>query len=308
MRTAWFLLGTWILGTVVLFAQQTELEQRVLEDSLRAFGREEYALAGRFLAKYSLAHSNQVATLAFYLGECRYQTGDISGARKYLIQAFGTKFNRDEAASRLITIYEESGESTASETYRAYWERRLKDSTNSLPDSKWENVQPKGPRDLEEPMIIVDSRFPGGPGIEYSRGCYRLGVSRPSVAVFHLERGLVVNVPLQERFDSNNALLYYSKLAKAYRKKAELFKSNKFLNQEEFQAGVRRYVAEHRALEIPEAEQLAEHYRLKAIVVEARLVAKKAKKEQQKKAQPNAHCSAQVSDRAAMPTEGLRGH
>ena len=40
---------------------------------------------------------------------------------------------------------------------------------------------------------------------------------------------------------------------------------------------MRQYIAEHSAQEIPEAEQLAEHYRLKALIVETRLAAKDAK-------------------------------
>jgi tetratricopeptide (TPR) repeat protein len=268
-------LVAWLAVGLSACSQPKPVNTAKVKEAMRCFGREEYGKVPVLLEESGAMNSPQSLMFDFYLGECFYQTNDLAKAQRYFEKAFQTIFNKDEAADRLVSVCEKTGGAMASEPYRMYWTKRLKDSEDWLPDSKWENVQPKGPRDLEEPMIIIDSRFPGGPGIDYSRGGYTLGVSRPSIAVFHLERGIVINIPLQERFDSNNALLYYTKLAKAYRKKAELFKSNKFFNQEEFKAGVRRYVDEHRAVEIPEAEQLAEHYRWKAIVVEARLAAKK---------------------------------
>jgi hypothetical protein len=90
-----------------------------------------------------------------------------------------------------------------------------------------------------------------------------------------------LNVRLEDRFNSELALHCYNKLSKAYRRKAELFRLNTFSlyrcepsRTQEVAAAVRKYLDEHRAEEIPEAEQLAEHYRLKTIVVEAYLVAK----------------------------------
>ena len=95
---------------------------------------------------------------------------------------------------------------------------------------------------------------------------------------------MIVNLPLTRRFDSEHAVLYYRKCAKAYRQKAVLFKSKKFRLDgyeknriEEVKAAIEKYLAEHGDREAAEAEQLAEHYRLKAIVVEARLSAKKSK-------------------------------
>jgi len=74
-------------------------------------------------------------------------------------------------------------------------------------------------------------------------------------------------------------------LAEAYRRKATLFrklirigKSNLSLTpidqRQEAEITRRNYLNEHGAVEISEAEQLAEHYRLKALIVKTHLIAK----------------------------------
>jgi len=181
-----------------------------------------------------------------------------------------------------MSIYQQQNQVPKAEPYRQYWAERTKYARlNPLAPPDWEERQPQGVWDNEVPSFL-------GPGIAplsgYEKGCKRLHYGRPSVAVWYFEQGLINEISLFDRFDTPKALRYYQMLAKAYRQKAELFKSDKWTvyvsdesKRRKAEAAVREYLKEHRAVEVPEAEQLAEHYRLKAMIVEARLAEKKRK-------------------------------
>ena len=105
MRIASFLLSIWITGNAVVLAQQSHQQQNLLEDALRAFGREEYIRAGRVLQKYAEARPKEAPQSCFYIGECYYKMNDLVNACKFFEQAFATPFNKDEAVNCLISIY-----------------------------------------------------------------------------------------------------------------------------------------------------------------------------------------------------------
>jgi tetratricopeptide (TPR) repeat protein len=277
MKMAILTLGLWITGGSIGLVEQTN---SALDEALRAFGRKEYAHAREALQVFSKAHPDQAAYLYYYIGECYYQTNDLSNARKYFERAFATLFNKDEAADKLVAIWEKEASGAATEPYRIYQTNRIQENRDSSPDPRWEIAQPLGQRDPDEPLKPVGA----GRNSEYLNGRYFLGCGHPSIAVYYLERGVVVNIPLPHRFDSENALLYYTKLAKAYREKAQLFQSRKFRldgydasRTQEVAVAINKYLEEHGKKEVAEAEQLAEHYRLKAIVVDARLGSKNPK-------------------------------
>ncbi len=283
---ATFLVLALLTSTAPIFPGCALAGTNDLEDALIVFGQEDYAAARLKLEKCSITHPSEAPMLAYYIGECYRQTNDLKKARAYFERAFGSLFNRDEAAHALIQLCEADGQGEAARKYREYWDDRRENYESQFPNPKWSNAQPKGEKDADEFPFPVLARFPSGPGDEYMFAGTSLARGYPSKAVFHLERGMIVNLPLAQRFGSEHALLYYRKCAKAYRQKAALFKSKKIdfsfagydkSRIKEVKAAIEQYLAEHGDREAAEAEQLAEHYRLKAIVVEARLSAKKSK-------------------------------
>lgn len=261
-------------------SQPKPVDTGKVKEAMRCFGREEYGKVPLLLEESGAMNSPQAPMFYFYVGECFYQTNDLANAQHYFEKAFQTIFNKDETAWRLIAIHEKQNRHDVAVKYQEYWKRKRETYDSYMPDAKWLNAQPKGKRNFDDVIMPTGS----GNTVEgkYNWGRFYLFENIPSVAVWQFECGLRRYIPLEDRFNSEWALRYYQKLSKAYRQKAKLFELNKFCldgyeekRKQEAAATIRKYLDEHRAQEIPEAEQLAEHYRLKAIVVEARLAAKK---------------------------------
>jgi len=272
----------WVVGQAMVFAQTPVGDAAALEAGLRAFGREEYANAKEMLERYAVTHTNQSAMLYFYQGECAYQMNNRSVAKGYFQRTFRTVFNKDEAADRLIMILEEDGESEKTQEVRQYRRERIKEFEYPASyDTRWSMTQPRGEPDKEDWRYGI---LGTGTHSFFSHGLSNLALGFPSGAAWHFEGGVLRDVPMNDRFSSEKALQHYQKLTKAYRQKAALFRS-KTINvrgydesqREEVRANQKKHMAEHGDQEAAQAEQLAEHYRLKAIVVEARMAAKKLK-------------------------------
>jgi len=269
----------WLAAGLSACSQPKPVDMAKAEEALRCFGREEYGKVPGLLEQSGVMQSPKAPMFYFYLGECFYRTNKFVNALRYFEKAFRSIFNKDEAAFRLIGICEQLGIPEARQRYRDYIGQQLKKYDCIEPPAKWANAQPRGEGDPDEPYNVEHSISKFG---SYSWGRAGLGKGFPSIAAWEFESCVVNNIPAEERFNSEWALRCYTKLAKAYRQKADLFTLNKFSlfsydpkTVQDAARAIRKYLDENRAREIPEAEQLAEHYRLKAIVVEARLAAKK---------------------------------
>jgi hypothetical protein len=263
-------LGAALLAGNVWLTANVVAEQARLEDALCAYGRDEYAVARRALERHARTNPQTAAMLYFYIGDCNYKLRDYATARKFLELAFDSPFNKDEAALRLIALCERDDKPRAAQPYRDYIAQQRKKYEGHEPPVQWATAQPQGKFDPEEPLGVepYTTTF-----WEYSWGRAALGNGLPSLAAWWFENCAVKYIPEEEKFDSEWARRCYTKLAKAYRQKADLF-ALLGGDPEMLKAATittRRYLDERRAVEIPEAAALAEHYRLKALIVETRL-------------------------------------
>ena len=205
--------------------------------------------------------------LEYYLGDSCYQLGQVVPARRPPEEAYRHGYNKDEATALLIAICEAAGEAAQAKAYQEHLEARRQHYVPYWPDGTWLDAQPMGPRD---PPNIGD-RIIEPPSVDsylrdYLSARRRLAASLPSVAAYHLERAIVIHIPLAERFSSTNALDCYRLLVQAYQQKAILVRSRNFRvdeverdRREEAAAYVRKCLAEYGDREAAEADLLAEH-------------------------------------------------
>lgn len=231
-------------------------ENAKLEEALRVFGREDYAKARALLEEYSAVHTQQAPLLSFYIGECCYQMADTNAAVAHYERAVLSNLNSEEAATQLISIFQSRGNEDAARAYTNFVivlrERIIRDASR-IPEPE-----------LHESKQVMEA-YPGcgmyGIGDGYTIGGHNLrNNGRPIGAARCYEAAIICCVPMNSRFSTGEAGLLYRLLSEAYLRKAAVLRT---------QPGTH--------LRIAEADQLAQHYRLKAFIVETRLASKQKK-------------------------------